>query len=272
MLRIDQNSQGRMVSAYVTDALGTPMQLVTPKGETLWQAQPDDWAAVRNERGNTPQPIRFQGQWQDEESGLYYNRHRYYDPQQGRYINQDPIGLAGGSNLYQYAAAPNVEVDPLGLRGVYGLGGGPYSQSNMVRRAAAPQEPKSKTVAAGLDAGGEVFGGVFGTSLSSGGQIDSSGNLCSVTTTCMKFGLGAYAGAGFTGGASINDSVETGVSESWGFFLQGGTGTAAGASLNFGEGSVGGAKGFMGVGGGGAAGVQFCRMSTVCSESSNESE
>ena len=46
----------------------------------------DDWAAVKNQRAvrNVAQPIRFQGQWHDEESGLYYNRHRYYDPQQGR--------------------------------------------------------------------------------------------------------------------------------------------------------------------------------------------
>ena len=115
MLRIDQHPQGCTVSAYVTDALGTPMQLVTPKGETLWQAQPDDWAAVTNERGTASQPIRFQGQWYDEESGLYYNRHRYYDPQQGRYISQDPIGLKGGRNLYGYVSNPTGMVDPMGL-------------------------------------------------------------------------------------------------------------------------------------------------------------
>ncbi|MFG6668768.1 RHS repeat-associated core domain-containing protein, partial [Halomonas sp. HNIBRBA4712] len=75
--------------------------------------------AVRNERGNTTQPIRFQGQWQDEESGLYYNRHRYYDPQQGRYISQDPIGLSGGVNLYTYVRSPIGMIDPMGLEGVW---------------------------------------------------------------------------------------------------------------------------------------------------------
>ncbi|EGP18698.1 RHS repeat-associated core domain-containing protein, partial [Halomonas sp. TD01] len=65
-------------------------------------------------RGVT-QPIRFQGQWHDEESGLYYNRHRYYDPEQGRYISQDPIGLRGGTNLYGYVTNPTGMVDPLGL-------------------------------------------------------------------------------------------------------------------------------------------------------------
>jgi RHS repeat-associated protein len=117
MLRIDDTQQGQVLSAYVTDALGTPMQLVTPNGDTRWQAQPDDWAAVKHQRGNTTQSIRFQGQWHDEESGLYYNRHRYYDPQQGRYISQDPIGLKGSMNLYGYVTNPTGMVDPLGLEG-----------------------------------------------------------------------------------------------------------------------------------------------------------
>jgi len=52
------------------------------------------------------QPLRFQGQYFDEETGLHYNRFRYYDPRCGRFINQDPIGLLGGLNSYQYA--PNL--------------------------------------------------------------------------------------------------------------------------------------------------------------------
>ncbi|MFG6668792.1 RHS repeat-associated core domain-containing protein, partial [Halomonas sp. HNIBRBA4712] len=128
MLRIDDTQQGSQLSAFVTDAIGTPMQLVAANGETQWQGQPDDWAAVRNERANTVQPIRFQGQWYDEESGLYYNRHRYYDPQQGRYISQDPIGLQGGTNLYGYVANPTGAVDPLGLFSVIGC---PENQSGL---------------------------------------------------------------------------------------------------------------------------------------------
>lgn len=61
------------------------------------------------------QPYRLPGQQCDEESGLYYNRHRYYDPLQGRYITQDPIGLEGGWNLYQYPLNPVIDTDPLGL-------------------------------------------------------------------------------------------------------------------------------------------------------------
>ncbi|EFF9657458.1 protein rhsC, partial [Escherichia coli] len=61
------------------------------------------------------QLIRLPGQQYDEESGLYYNRHRYYDPLQGRYITQDPIGLKGGWNFYQYPLNPISNIDPLGL-------------------------------------------------------------------------------------------------------------------------------------------------------------
>lgn len=60
-------------------------------------------------------PIRFQGQYWDEETGLHYNRHRYYDPFSGRYVSRDPIGLDGGNNIYQYAPNPSQWVDPLGL-------------------------------------------------------------------------------------------------------------------------------------------------------------
>jgi len=59
--------------------------------------------------------IRFQGQYFDEETGLHYNRHRYYNPDTGQFISQDPIGLLGGVNNYQYAPNPLGWIDPLGL-------------------------------------------------------------------------------------------------------------------------------------------------------------
>uniref|UniRef100_UPI002B1E52B8 RHS repeat-associated core domain-containing protein n=2 Tax=Pseudomonas TaxID=286 RepID=UPI002B1E52B8 len=61
------------------------------------------------------QPLRFQGQYFDEESGLHYNRHRYYDPDVGRYLTPDPVKLAGGVNQYRYVPNPTGWVDPLGL-------------------------------------------------------------------------------------------------------------------------------------------------------------
>ncbi|MBI0521000.1 RHS repeat-associated core domain-containing protein, partial [Pectobacterium parmentieri] len=60
--------------------------------------------------------LRYAGQYADEETGLHYNLFRYYDPVVGRFTTQDPIGLAGGINLYQYAPNPLGWVEPLGLK------------------------------------------------------------------------------------------------------------------------------------------------------------
>ncbi|ABC27381.1 Rhs family protein [Hahella chejuensis KCTC 2396] len=76
--------------------------------QRLW-----DVGAPDHERAHNP--LRFQGQYYDEETGFHYNRHRYYDPQSGRFINQAPIGLLGGANAYQYAPNPVGWVDPFGL-------------------------------------------------------------------------------------------------------------------------------------------------------------
>jgi RHS repeat-associated protein len=61
--------------------------------------------------------LRFQGQYFDAETGLHYNRHRYYNPGAGRFLTPDPIKLAGGLNSYQYVPNPTGWVDPLGLNG-----------------------------------------------------------------------------------------------------------------------------------------------------------
>ncbi|MDV8155324.1 RHS repeat-associated core domain-containing protein [Acinetobacter bereziniae] len=58
----------------------------------------------------------FQGQYFDEETGLHYNRYRYYSPYVGRFVSKDPIGLLGGSNIYQYAPNPIEWIDPYGLQ------------------------------------------------------------------------------------------------------------------------------------------------------------
>ncbi len=77
----------------------------------------DEWGNQLNEENphQLQQLIRLPGQQYDEESGLYYNRHRYYNPLRGRYITQDPIGLKGGWNLYTYPLSPVNSMDPLGL-------------------------------------------------------------------------------------------------------------------------------------------------------------
>ena len=110
---------GRKVHLYHCDHRGLPLALIGTDGETAWSAQYDEWGNQLAEDNpyNLRQRIRLPGQQYDEETGLYYNRHRYYDPEQGRYVTQDPIGLRGGWNLYQYPLNPIVEIDPLGLNG-----------------------------------------------------------------------------------------------------------------------------------------------------------
>ncbi|EEC0267140.1 hypothetical protein ABG39_001849, partial [Salmonella enterica subsp. enterica] len=63
------------------------------------------------------QPLRLPGQYFDDETGLHYNLFRYYAPECGRFVSQDPIGLNGGINLYQYAPNPLSWIDPWGLIG-----------------------------------------------------------------------------------------------------------------------------------------------------------
>ena len=123
------------------------------------------------------------------------------------------------------------------------------------------------TVTGSADAGGQVFGGVFGVSVSTGGVIDTlNPNLCSATTACAQFGLGVFGAAGVSGGAGFSaEALRSGPSDSFGIFGNiGAFGAAAGGSLNFGEGSAGGTKGFFGVGKGISGGVQFCRTSLSC--------
>ncbi|ELE5654850.1 RHS repeat protein, partial [Escherichia coli] len=107
----------RKIHLYHCDHRGLPLALVSTEGATEWCAEYDEWGNLLNEENphQLQQLIRLPGQQYDEESGLYYNRHRYYDPLQGRYITQDPIGLKGGWNFYQYPLNPVQYIDPLGL-------------------------------------------------------------------------------------------------------------------------------------------------------------
>ncbi len=107
----------RKIHLYHCDHHGLPLALVSTEGATEWCAEYDEWGNLLNEENphQLQQLIRLPGQQYDEESGLYYNRHRYYDPLQGRYITQDPIGLKEGWNLYGYQLNPISDIDPLGL-------------------------------------------------------------------------------------------------------------------------------------------------------------
>ena len=119
----------RKIHLYHCDHRGLPLALISTEGATAWCAEYDEWGNLLNEENphQLQQLIRLPGQQYDEESGLYYNRHRYYDPLQGRYITQDPIGLKGGWNFYQYPLNPVQYIDSMGLASKYGhLNNGGY--------------------------------------------------------------------------------------------------------------------------------------------------
>lgn len=102
---------------YHVDPNGCPTRLTDQSGTTLWSASYSAWGEITTRHAQaTDNPLRYQGQYFDEESGLHYNRYRYYDPHAGQFVGQDPIGLNGGLNVYQYGDNAFGWVDPLGLQ------------------------------------------------------------------------------------------------------------------------------------------------------------
>ncbi|NAW50727.1 hypothetical protein GNY06_04780 [Elizabethkingia argentiflava] len=100
--------------SIVSDYLGTPSHAYDDKGGLVWERELDVYGSLRK-GDNSFVPFLYQGQYVDVETGLAYNRFRYYDPQIGNFISQDPIGLQGGTRLYGYVSDPNGWIDILGL-------------------------------------------------------------------------------------------------------------------------------------------------------------
>ncbi len=117
----DSNGQGRF-AYFHHDHLDTPIQATDKNGTIVWAANYNIFgqAAITTPAATADSPtitssLRLPGQIEDAETGLHYNFRRYYDPSTGRYITQDPIGLAGGDNQYRYGEADPANVsDPTG--------------------------------------------------------------------------------------------------------------------------------------------------------------
>ncbi|WP_417354685.1 RHS repeat-associated core domain-containing protein [Gallaecimonas pentaromativorans] len=99
---------------YELDWRKAPIRLWDSQGQCAWKAQSDAWGNYQCE-GDIHQPLRLPGQFEDELTGLYFNRFRDYDPKTGRYLTPDPLGLKGGLNSYRYTPNPVDYIDPLGL-------------------------------------------------------------------------------------------------------------------------------------------------------------
>ncbi|SEL72681.1 RHS repeat-associated core domain-containing protein, partial [Pseudomonas agarici] len=107
LARVDGLGDVQKIRHYHTDPNGLPEQLTEADGTRVWQARYKVWGntleEVREPYYIEEQNLRFQGQHLDRETTLHYNTFRFYDPNVGRFTTPDPIGLAGGVNLYQYA-------------------------------------------------------------------------------------------------------------------------------------------------------------------------
>ena len=115
----DNAKDGKQYLAYFhTDQVGIPREMTDIHGNLLWYGEYTAWGRLKKDERvykNAHQPFRLQNQYYDEETGLHYNLMRYYEPEAGRFVNQDPIGLLGGENLYQFAPNAQEWLDVWGL-------------------------------------------------------------------------------------------------------------------------------------------------------------
>lgn len=130
VLRIDKAQWSALdvkIFYLQNDQIGTPLEVTNSGGGVEWGAAQmafgqitlpvQQHSGLANDEPSRRQKFRFQGQQFDAETGLHYNRFRYYDPANGRYVSKDPVKTRGGSNLYAYVTGrPNYYVDPLGLQ------------------------------------------------------------------------------------------------------------------------------------------------------------
>jgi RHS repeat-associated protein len=101
---------------YHNEPNGCPTLLLDESGNVVWAARYDAWGKVKKLLvDEVEHPLRLQGQYFDREMGLYYNRFRYYCAEIGAFVNQDPLGLNAGENVYGFGPNTQTWVDPLGL-------------------------------------------------------------------------------------------------------------------------------------------------------------
>ena len=104
---INEDGESRQQTHYFHyDQIGIPREMTDKDSKLLWFVNYTGWGRLKEETkvtGTAYQPFRLQNQYADCETGLHYNFFRYYEPEAGRFVNQEPIGLMGGDNLYSFA-------------------------------------------------------------------------------------------------------------------------------------------------------------------------
>ena len=136
-----EDGENRQQTHYFhCDQIGIPREMTDKDGNLLWFGNYTGWGRLKEETkvtDNAYQPFRLQNQYVDRETGLHYNFFRYYEPDAGRFVNQDPIGLRGGNNLYTFAPNVQMSIDPLGLAAIdIPLPANPASEGIITRAAA----------------------------------------------------------------------------------------------------------------------------------------
>jgi RHS repeat-associated protein len=152
-----------LLAWYQCDHLGTPQELTDQNGDIVWSAHYKAWGEIREQRSTLAHqhgltnPIRFQGQYHDHETGLHYNRYRYYDPHVGRFISKDPIGYLGGLNLYAFAPNPVEWVDPLGLWGASPITKYRHNENGTLKSVTAKIRPEDLGTGTNTNASSRAF-------------------------------------------------------------------------------------------------------------------
>ncbi len=191
-LRVDEN-----IYYYHNDHLATPQRLTDEQGQVVWAADYAAFGFAYVTVATIENPLRLPGQYADTETGLHYNRFRYYSPLLGRYLSVDPVGLLGGHNLYLYANNnPINDTDALGLFSWAALGA-----AVVVGVAAAALVIAAPAVAAVAVAaiGAMALGAVIGVGIA---EYQSIGNFCwpcfwkgAKNAAPAAFGIGLLVGA-----------------------------------------------------------------------------
>uniref|UniRef100_UPI00148EFC8C RHS repeat domain-containing protein n=1 Tax=Acinetobacter bereziniae TaxID=106648 RepID=UPI00148EFC8C len=187
------------VAFYHCDQVGTPQTLSNELGECIWEIKQDTWGTaleIKATEQDNPfgySNIRFQGQYYDKETGLHYNRYRYYEPYSARYVSKDPIGLFGGLNNSVYVSDPNQWVDPMGLqqRDSSFLNLGSYENVKKARETYEKyKDSKNAKDVVEKFATGKSVGASLTIGVGVGGAAHYHGNGQSSLTLEQKMGLG----------------------------------------------------------------------------------
>jgi RHS repeat-associated protein len=217
-----------------TDHLNTPRVVTDESQRVIWRwenTEPLGKSPPEEDPDGDGQrfemPLRFPGQVFDTETGLFYNYFRDYDPQTGRYVQSDPIGLAGGINPYLYAFDPLRQIDPLGLMGNAPgtFGRGPAAPGQGMGSRASPSGP-AVTGTIGLAV--TLFAGPYGGFGEWGVARDYKNTMCFYYQECKA--EGGAAGLCVQGGVNFGiqrGALQPGSTQQAGFFAAGGRGLGA---------------------------------------------